>query len=158
MKRRRLLLVATGAVVPVALAAGIAFASSSSGVTAAAHAVGARIADDVKVNADRIKFQTKDPVDVSVVTLTIAPGGTTGWHSHPGFAVIAVTQGTGTLYFADCSSKTFRAGQAFVESGDDPPTVFRNDSPETVVVTVSFIAPRDAAFLRDEANPGCSVS
>lgn len=158
MKRRSLLLVATGTFVPLVVAVGIAFATPSSGVTPVVHVGGARLADDVKINADRIKFQTKDPVDVSVVTLTIEPGGTTGWHSHPGFAVIAVTEGVGTLHFADCTSKTFQAGQAFVEAGDDPATVFRNESSKPLVVTVSFIAPRGAAVLRDERPPGCSVS
>ena len=65
------------------------------------HLFGAQPADDVKVNADGVKFQTKVPTDVSVLTLTVDPGGTTGWHSHPGFAVIAVAEGTGKLYFAE---------------------------------------------------------
>jgi len=151
-------LVVAGAVASLTATVAFAFATPASKVTAVPHAVGVRLAGDVKVNADRIKFQTKDPVDVSVVTLTVEPGGTTGWHSHPGFAVIAVTQGTGTLYSADCQAKTFDTGQAFVESGDDPPTVFRNESTETVVLTVSFFAPRGADLRREETNPGCAVS
>lgn len=158
MKNRRLSLVVAGALVPLTATVAVAFATPASKVTATPHAVGVRLADDVKVNADRIKFQTKDSVDVSVVTLTVEPGGTTGWHSHPGFAVIAVTQGTGKLYSADCKAKTFKAGTAFVEAGDDPPTVFRNESTENVVLTVSFFAPRGADILRDEGNPGCAVS
>lgn len=158
MKSRALLLIAGGTLAALTIAGGIAFATDSAGVAATAHVVGATLPDGVKVNADRIKFKTKNPVDVSVVTLTIAPGGTTGWHSHPGFAVIAVSQGTGTLYSADCSAKEFHAGQAFVETGDDPPTVFRNDSAEPVVLTVSFFSPRGAAFHRDAPNPGCAVS
>lgn len=158
MKNRSLLLVATAAVASLALAVGIAFATPSSGDTATVHAFRAALTDDVNVNADRIRFKTKDPTEVSVVTLTIEPGGTTGWHSHPGLAAIAVTEGTGKLYFADCSSKTYGAGQAFVESGDDPPTVFRNESSEPVVLTVTFVAPQGVAFHRDEGNPGCTVS
>lgn len=115
------------------------------------------LADDVRVNADRIKFQTKDPVDVSVLTLTVAPGGTTGWHSHPGLGVIAVTEGTGRLQFADCSSKKYSEGEAFVEDGDDRPTAFRNETSSPVVLTVSFIAPKGAPVLRDEGDPGCAI-
>lgn len=158
MKSRTLLLIAGGPLAALTIAAGIAFATGSAGITPTAHVVGATLPDGVKVNADRIKFKTKDPVDVSVVTLTIAPGGTTGWHTHPGFAVIAVSRGEGTLYSADCSAETFQAGQAFVETADDPPTVFRNDSTEPVVITVSFFAPRGAALRRDAPNPGCAVS
>jgi len=157
-KRRNLALIATGALASFGGAIAIAVASPSSGVTPTVHVLGATLGDDVQLNADRIKFQTKEPVDVSVVTLTIAPGGTTGWHSHPGLAVIAVAEGTGTLYFADCSSRTYGKGQAFVESGDDRPTAFRNESSRPVVLTVSFIAPKGAAIRNDEANPGCPAS
>lgn len=154
MKRSKMVVLVVGALVPSA-AIGIAVASPSSGVTPTAHAVGARLAEDVKVNADRIKFQTKDPTDVSMLTLTVAPGGTTGWHSHPGLAIIAVTEGTGTLSFADCSSKSIRTGEAFVESGYDPPTKFSNDTSTPVVLTVTFVAPQGAAIIRDEADPAC---
>lgn len=60
-------------------------------VTPAAHVVGAQLARDVKINADEVK----SPTEVSVLTLTVDPGVTTGWHSHPGLAVIAVAEGTG---------------------------------------------------------------
>lgn len=155
MNRRAAIYVAVGAVVPFAAAVGIAIATPPSGVTPVVHAASATLADDVRVNADRVKFQTKDPVDVSMLTLTVEPGGTTGWHSHPGFAVIAVTEGVGTLYAADCSSQTFEAGEAFVEAGDDPPTEFRNETSDPVVLAVSFVAPQDAAIIRDEPSPGC---
>lgn len=156
-KRRNLLFVAIGALASLATVIGVALATPPSGVTPTVHALGATLSENVKVNADRIKFQTKDPVDVSVLTLKVEPGGTTGWHSHPGLAVIAVTKGTGTLYFADCRAKTYHAGQAFVEAGDDRPTAFRNETSSPVVLTVSFIAPKEAAVIRDEADQGCGV-
>ena len=49
-------------------------------VTTAAHVVGAQLARDVQVNADEVK----SPTEVSVLTLTVDPAVTTGWHSHPG--------------------------------------------------------------------------
>ena len=143
------------------LAAGIAFATPPSGVAPAVHVMSAALSDEVKVNADGVKLRTKLPTEVSVLTLTLEPGGTTGWHSHPGLAIIAVAEGTGKLYAADCSSQTYSAGQAFTEAGNDAPTVFRNESSSPVVLTVSFIAPRGtgAAFIRDEPAPaGCAVS
>ena len=157
MQRRTSLYVMAGAVVPFATAVGIALATPPSGITPEQHVAGAKLAKGAKVNTDGIKFQTKRPADVSVLTLTLDPGGTTGWHSHPGFAVIAVTKGTGTLYFADCSSKRYKAGRAFVEDGNDPPTMFRNETSEPVVLTVSFIAPRGAEIIHDEPDPGCRV-
>ena len=157
MNRSRLAILATVLVAPLG-AVGIAAATPSSGVTPEVHAFGADLADDVKVKADGVKFQTTVPTDVSVVTLTLEPGGTTGWHSHPGLAVIAVAEGTGKLYSTDCTSQTYSAGQAFVEGGDDAPTIFSNESLSRVVLTVSFVAPRDAELSHDEAAPSCALS
>lgn len=158
MKRRSLAFLVAYASIPFA-AVGIASATAPSGVTPEAHVLGAQLAGGVKTNADGVKLQTKVPTDVSVLTLTVDPGGTTGWHSHPGLAVISVAEGTGKLYFADCSSRTYSAGQAFVEDGDDAPTVFRNEGTSPVVLIVTFIAPRRADIIRDEPAPaGCPVS
>jgi quercetin dioxygenase-like cupin family protein len=155
MSRRSLVVFIVLAVLP--LAVGIAVATPPSGVAPSAHVMAAALRDDVNTYADGVKFQTKRPTEVSVLTLTLEPGGTTGWHSHPGLAIIAVSAGAGKLYQSDCSAKIYRAGDAFVEAGDDSPTLFRNESSNPVVLTVSFVAPRDAAIIRDE--PGsCGLS
>jgi quercetin dioxygenase-like cupin family protein len=138
--------------------ASIALATPPSGVKPVVHVDGAALPSGVKVNADGVKFKTKRPVAVSVLTLTIKPGGTTGWHSHPGLAIISVVKGIGKLYAADCSAKTYDAGEAFVEAGNDPQTLFRNETSRPVVLTVSFVAPRKAAVIRDEPDPGCGLS
>lgn len=158
MKHRTPWVVGPAALALLALAVGSAYATPASGAAPTAHVVGAALLEDVNVNADRIKFQTKDPAEVSVVTIILEPGGTTGWHSHPGLAVIAVSEGTGVLYSADCSSQPYSAGEAFVEAGDDPPTVFRNESAQPVTLTVTFVSPQGAGFHRDAHNPGCAVS
>jgi hypothetical protein len=36
--------------------------------------------------------------DVVVTHITFAPGGTTGWHSHPGATVVLVKSGIFNLY------------------------------------------------------------
>jgi quercetin dioxygenase-like cupin family protein len=97
--------------------AGVALATPGSGITPTTHVDRATMADSVDLNNDRIKFQTKDPVDIRVQTLRMAPGATTGWHSHPGFVIVSITEGTQTLYSADCSSRTVSAGESFVETG-----------------------------------------
>lgn len=155
MKHRTVPFLVAAAIASTA-AMGVAFATPASGVDGVLHVEAADLPEGVKVNADGIKFQTKRATDVSVLTLTVAPGGTTGWHSHPGFAVISVTEGTGTLHHADCSQESLPAGTSFVETGDDPPTEFSNQTGEPVVLTVTFFAPRDAPISRDEAQPDCN--
>ena len=152
-KLRSLAPLAAFALIPTAMV-GIAFATAASGVTPQVHVAGAQLVDDIKTNADGVKFQTKVPTDASVLTLTVEPGGSTGWHTHPGLAVIAVSEGTGTLYSTDCSSREYGAGEAFVEAGNDEATLFRNEGTVPAVLTVTFIAPRGAAIIEDQPAPG----
>jgi hypothetical protein len=52
----------------------------------------------------------------------IAPGGTTGWHSHPGPVLVTVKAGELTLVYADdesCQGTTYKAGESFVDRGDE---------------------------------------
>src|SRR5207249_11816356 len=56
--------------------------------------------------------------DVAMAQITVNPGGSTGWHSHPGGAIVIVKQGTLTVYEAiggQCETTTYSAGQAFIE-------------------------------------------
>lgn len=153
MKRKHLVPVIL-AMLPVALAS-TASGTPSSGIASTVHVARATIEEPVKANADGIKLKTKESIDISVVTLTIAPGGTTGWHRHPGVVVIAVKEGTGTFYSADCTSTTYSTGDVFVETGEDSAAVVRNESASAFVITVTFFVPQGAAFRIDEPNPGC---
>src|SRR5262249_30734788 len=56
--------------------------------------------------------------DVYVVDNKIAPGGTTGWHSHPGPSLIHVVAGAVTNYEApSCTPHVYTAGTGFVDPG-----------------------------------------
>jgi Cupin domain len=78
----------------------------------------------VKVKFERdgntVVSRAPDAGEVVVQEVTIGPGGTTGWHSHPGPVVVVVKQGTLTYVRADggvCSSTPYGAGTAFVDPG-----------------------------------------
>lgn len=63
---------------------------------------------------------TQDNTDIVVNNNTMAPGGTSGWHTHPGITIIAIKSGALTLYDgddADCQPMVYSAGQVFVEQG-----------------------------------------
>ena len=56
--------------------------------------------------------------DIAMAQITVNPGGSSGWHSHPGGAIIIVQQGTLTVYRPvgrKCQTTTYSAGQAFIE-------------------------------------------
>jgi quercetin dioxygenase-like cupin family protein len=55
--------------------------------------------------------------DLAIQQLTIAPGGHTGWHNHPGPTFVSVAQGEGTLYhdMAACPSTKYGVNAGFLQ-------------------------------------------
>ena len=101
------------------------------------------------------RINTKGASDLYVLQNTISPGGTFGWHSHPGPSLVNVKSGTATFYMADdptCSPQVVEAGQAFVDDGHDTHVVRNEGSSDLVTVVVSLVP---AGFQRriDEPAP-----
>jgi quercetin dioxygenase-like cupin family protein len=50
------------------------------------------------------------------------PGGTTGWHTHPGHSLIIVTEGEVTTYEGhdpDCKPRVYKKGEVFLDPGGE---------------------------------------
>jgi quercetin dioxygenase-like cupin family protein len=104
--------------------------------------------------------QTKGTSDLYVQDNTWQPGGTTGWHSHPGQSLIIVTEGTVTDYEANdpaCKPHEYSFGTSFVDAGGDHAHIIRNETGgEAKTIAVQLI-PAGAPRRIDVANPGnCS--
>jgi len=68
----------------------------------------------------KIKLQdSSGPGDVVVQHFILGPGGQSGWHKHPGPALVTVKSGELTLDQDDCSRTTYSAGQVAVEPTGD---------------------------------------
>jgi quercetin dioxygenase-like cupin family protein len=127
---------------------------------AACH-VGVDQAPQQQLNACRGKFwqariNTKGSSDLEVLEVKIAPGGTFGWHSHPGPSLVIVKSGTATFYLADdpsCTPHVVPAGSGFVDTGGDVHTV-RNEGSVELVNIVSSLIPAGATRRIDEPSPG----
>jgi quercetin dioxygenase-like cupin family protein len=95
--------------------------------------------------------------DVAMAQITVDPGGFSGWHSHPGGAIIVVRQGTLTVYRAlgsQCETSTYSAGQAFVERpGEVDQVVNTGTIPYVLFVTFPRVPHGDSARI-DEPDPG----
>jgi hypothetical protein len=115
--------VVVAAAVLVPVFGGIALATPGIGIIAApVHARGTH-AELLNVHSKSgVKLQTKSSVDFVTQQIVIAPGGSTGWHSHPGPVLVTVKSGELTLVYADdatCTGRTYRAGESFVDLGDE---------------------------------------
>ncbi len=89
--------------------------------------------------------------------LTIAPGGHSGWHSHPGGTVIFVQAGTFSLYDGQCAKTVTEANRGVVEAGGHV-QLARNETSGLLILTVLFFdVPVGAAVRSDAATPTCAV-
>ena len=101
-------------------------------------------------------IETKGASDLYVLQNTISPGGTFGWHSHPGPSLVIVKSGTATFYMGDdptCSPTVVQAGSGFVDNGHDVHLVRNEGSVDLVTVVVSLI-PAGLDRRIDEPSPG----
>jgi quercetin dioxygenase-like cupin family protein len=107
---------------------------------------------------DKVKTRGNQPYDVVVQHITIAPGGHTGWHTHPGNVIVVVKSGTLTIYEGDdrsCTGKDFAAGQVYLDRGYGHVHIGRNESTTAVELFVTFLdVPVGGAQRIDAAAPG----
>jgi len=137
-----------------------ALATTPSGETATPLARGA-IDDPANINRKvgdgSVRIRTAGALDAVTVEITLAPGGTGGWHSHAGPLVTIVKQGSLTLIDESCAPREIDAGHAAILSGSTTKDENRGTTPVTFDVT--FLIPHDAASPRvDEPAPsGCDA-
>jgi|ERR1700693_1030924 len=93
------------------------------------------------VDVPVVRCSTATPCDVVQQKITYAPGGFSGWHSHPGLVLVVVTSGTLTRYMRDCSKETFTAGQTAVELGSTWIMTIRNESSTPAEALATLIVP-----------------
>ena len=116
---------------------------------------------EVKAENDGIKVESvPGSADIVTVKVVIKPGGSTGWHSHPGVTLVSVASGTVAGYDNKCEKTVYKAGEGFVES-HDAVHVVRNNGNENAVLYATFLVPTsttDEGLRVDEPKPSnCNV-
>ena len=95
--------------------------------------------------------------DVVMTQITVDPGGSSGWHSHPGGAIIVVKTGSPTLNRAigsQCQTTTYGPGDAFIERpGEVDDVVNAGAAPYVLYVTFPRVPPGGNPRI-DEPDPG----
>ena len=101
--------------------------------------------------------KTKGLSDLYVQSNVWQPGGTTGWHSHPGHSLIIVTAGAVTNYMGDdpdCKPTVYTEGMGFVDPGGDHVHMIRNEGDVEARTIAIQLIPADAARRIDAEDPG----
>ena len=150
MSVRKMLAVVILGVVPV-VAVGAALATPPLFFT------GTPIARGTTPGQFKIKLQdSSSPADAAIVQVTQAVGGHSGWHAHPGPAVVIVKSGELTIQQAkDCSTATYTAGQVAVEPAGHV-HIARNTGTTTLELWITFLdVPVGGNPRIDEPDPAC---
>ena len=104
--------------------------------------------------------KTEGPSDLYIQTNTWAPGGTTGWHEHPGHSLIVITSGQVTEYHADCAPKVYGPGTAdgatLVDTGHDEHLIRNEGSVEATGFAVQLVAKGAQRRIDEPAPKTCS--
>jgi hypothetical protein len=121
-----------------------------------------------------------DPgLQIVVVKVTVEAGGSSGWHSHPGGAIVTVQQGEITTYrslgkgdeqegdrsneqgsgpFPHCVITRYTQGQSFIERPGEPLDAVNTGSTQTIVYATLPGVPLGGSPRTDQPSPGtCPV-
>jgi hypothetical protein len=146
------------------LLVGVALATPGAGILGApVHARGTlepTTGQNLIVNSKSgVHVKTQGSVDLVTQEIRIAPGGHTGWHSHPGPVLVTVKAGSLQLIYADdasCQGTVYESGDSFVDRGDETVHIARaSPFAETVFWATYFVPGAPGSVFRlDEPAPG----
>jgi quercetin dioxygenase-like cupin family protein len=131
--------------------------SGTAGVVAARAAFADLVDLKFSVRGDyrgRENIQVRNAGDTVMQQITFEPGGYSGWHSHPGPAVVLVESGQLTFYDGDdesCAGRTFSAGQALIDPGQGHVHFALNQGATSAEVWVTYFDVPPGLGPRDDA-------
>src|SRR5215204_1110830 len=157
--KRTALLVAVGVTVLLALVVGAALATPPKEATTTP--LTRATLGNFEANSDGIEVESqRTSADIAIAKVVIEPGGSTGWHHHPGVTLVSIASGTVTEYDNKCEKTVHKAGEGFVES-NDAVHVVRNNRNVNAVLYATLIVPTnttDEGLRIDEPKPSnCNV-
>ena len=162
-KRRGLVAAAIG--VGFLLTVGAALATPGMGILAAPvqarGTLGPNVGPNLVVNSKTgVHLKALGSTNIVTQQIRIAPGGHTGWHSHPGPVLVTVKSGSIQLFYASdtsCQGVVYEAGDSFVDRGDENVHIARASPFDGVELWATYFVPGgdpSAPFRLDAPDPG----
>lgn len=101
---------------------------------------------------------THDASRTVLAKITVQPGARFPWHTHAGPVVVNIDQGALTYVEGDdCQERTYRQGEAFVDTGHGHVHAAYNPGPtETIVYSTFFEAPEQGPLTIPAPTPACA--
>lgn len=148
------------AILVTATAGSVAIASPPSNFTGTSLVAG-DLNEVTNLSSEGIKFQTSSVTDGSVVKLEWQPGGTSGWHHHPGVLTVMVASGSVLVTRAQnghCVSKSYGPGSpnGSIFTEDDTMHVGTSDHGAVAYATAIVKDATPKVFRIEDSVPSCA--
>jgi quercetin dioxygenase-like cupin family protein len=105
----------------------------------------------------RAELYTSGPSNVIVQDVIYAPGGHTGWHSHPGILLSSVISGSIEWYDSRCRKHIYNAGDSLTESTQTH--YVRNiDTVNNAHFMVTYVIAKGQPRRIDQPAPACAAA
>jgi len=105
----------------------------------------------------RAELYTSGPSDFIVQDVVYAPGGHTGWHSHPGILLISVVSGSIEWYDSRCRKHVYNAGDSLTETTQTH--YVRNvDTVNNAHFMVTYVIAKGQPRRIDQPAPACAAA
>jgi quercetin dioxygenase-like cupin family protein len=107
-----------------------------------------------------VHIKAKGATNIVTQQIRLAPGGHTGWHSHPGPVLVTVKSGSLQLFYAsdtECQGIVYQAGDSFIDRGDEVVHIARASPFDGVELWATYFVPGEdqtAPFRLDAPDPG----
>lgn len=104
----------------------------------------------------QLQLQAQGSTDFYVQQLVLAPGGYSGWHSHPGILIGTVVAGSIDFYDANCQKRSVGTGQIYIEN--NRPHGIINTGSVNAELSIAYLLKNKAARRIEESAPQCAPS
>ena len=104
------------------------------------------------------ELETEGAANFIVQEVKFSPGGTTGWHTHPGILLLSLAADSGPIdwYDANCVKHVYNAGNSWTEGTKLHDVV--NSSSVDAHFLVTYVVPKGVNKRTDQPAPACAAA
>jgi len=104
------------------------------------------------------ELETDGAANFIVQDVKFSPGGTTGWHTHPGVLLLSLAADSGPVdwYDAHCVKHVYHAGDSWTEGTKLHDVV--NSSSVDAHFVVTYVVAKGLNKRTDQPAPGCAAA
>lgn len=103
-------------------------------------------------------LETEGASNIIQQEIKFSPGGTTGWHKHPGILLLTLAADSGSIdwYDSNCGKTVYNAGDSWTEGTKLHDVVNRSSTDAHFLVT--YVVAKGIPKRTDQAAPQCAAA